>query len=398
MKVKLGEVFENVINGDWGDEPTGNNDVAIIRTTNFTNDGIINYNNVVYRQIKKDIVLKKKLIYGDIIIEKSGGSDNFPVGRVVYYDKIDEIYLCNNFTSILRTNKELVVSKYLLYLMLNLYKRGITTKFQTKTTGIRNLQLTSYLANTEITIHDIQIQKEIVSILDKVTSLISMRKEQLEKLDILIKSKFIEMFGDPVLNPKGWEKKKLGEVLKSLTTGLNPRKFFKLNTEDAKNYYVTIRELKSGTLYFNSKTDMVNDDALKLINGRSNLEKDDILFTGTGTIGETYIIRSKPNNWNIKEGVYSLKPIKEYITPYYIKILFAMENLKKEYSKFIVGGTVKSIPMRDLNLLIVPIPPLELQNQFAEFVEQVEKNKENIKSSLNQLEILYSALMQEYFG
>lgn len=254
------------------------------------------------------------------------------------------------------------------------------------------------LKNIIIFIPPVQTQKEIVAVLDKVTSLISMRKEQLEKLDILVKSKFIEMFGDPVLNPKGWEKKKLGEVLQSLTTGLNPRKFFKLNTEDAKNYYVTIRELKSGTLSFNSKTDMVNDNALKLINGRSNLEKDDILFTGTGTIGETYIIRSKPNNWNIKEGVYSLKPIKECITPYYIKILFATENIKKEYSKFIVGGTVKSIPMRDLNLLIIPIPPLELQNQFAEFVERVEKNKENIKSSLNRLEILYNALMQEYFG
>lgn len=250
----------------------------------------------------------------------------------------------------------------------------------------------------KINIHDIQTQKEIVAVLDKVTSLISMRKEQLEKLDILVKSKFIEMFGDPVLNPKGWEKKKLGEVLKSLTTGLNPRQFFKLNTDDAKNYYVTIKELKSGTLVFNSKTDMVNDEALKLINGRSNLEKDDVLFTGTGTIGETYILKSKPNNWNIKEGVYSLKPMKEHVIPYYLKTLFAMDNMKKEYSKFIVGGTVKSIPMRDLHLLIIPIPPIDLQNQFAEFVEQVEKNKENIKLSLNQLETLYNALMQEYFG
>lgn len=398
MKVKLGEVFENVINGDWGNEPTGNDDVAVIRTTNFTNNGIINYDNIVFRQIRNETILKKKLIYGDIVIEKSGGSDNFPVGRIVYYDKIDGIYLCNNFTSILRPNKELVINKYLLYLMMNLYKKGVTTKFQTKTTGIRNLQLTSYLANTEINIHNIQTQKEIVAVLDKVTSLISRRKEQLEKLDILVKSKFIEMFGDPVLNPKGWEKKKLGEVLKSLTTGLNPRQFFKLNTDDAKNYYVTIKELKSGTLVFNSKTDMVNDEALKLINGRSNLEKDDVLFTGTGTIGETYILKSKPNNWNIKEGVYSLKPMKEHVIPYYLKTLFAMDNMKKEYSKFIVGGTVKSIPMRDLHLLIIPIPPLDLQNQFAEFVEQVEKNKENIKLSLNQLETLYNALMQEYFG
>lgn len=374
MKVKLGEVFENVINGDWGDEPTGNNDVAVIRTTNFTNDGIINYNNVVCRQIKNDAVLKKKLIYGDIIIEKSGGSDNFPVGRVVYYDRIDEIYLCNNFTSILRVNKKLVDSKYLLYLMLNLYNKGVTTKFQNKTTGIRNLQLTSYLANTEINIHDIQTQKEIVAVLDKVTLLISMRKEQLEKLDILVKSKFIEMFGDPVLNPKGWEKKKLGEVCNVVVGGDVPLDNFSKEKNEDYNIPIYSNGLAENMLYGYTNN--------------ARIQQPCVTVSARGTIGYCFP-HFKP--------FYPIVRLLCVIPSNNFSILFLCHQINSINIKSSGSGVAQlTSPMIKSCALI--IPPLDLQNQFAEFVEQVEKNKENIKSSLNQLETLYSALMQEYFG
>ena len=394
MKVKLGEVFENIINGDWGDEPTGNNDIAVIRTTNFTNDGIINYNNVVYRQIKNDAVLKKKLIYGDIIIEKSGGSDNFPVGRVVYYDRIDEIYLCNNFTSILRTNKELVVSKYLLYLMLNLYNKGVTTKFQNKTTGIRNLQLTSYLTNTEINIHDIQTQKEIVAVLDKVTSLISMRKEQLEKLDILVKSKFIEMFGDPVLNPKGWEKKKLGEVCSSIVRGpfgsaLKKEYFVPYNAGVYKVYEQknAIKQDSNIGSYYISEEKFLS---LK----RFECKTGDIIMSCSGTVGKMYTLPENAHQGIINQALMKMT-LNGVVIDKIFKIYFglAVENL------VLNGSGIKNISsVSYLKNIDIQVPPLDLQNQFAEFVEQAEKNKENIKSNLNQLETLYSALMQEYFG
>ncbi len=388
MKVKLGEVFENIINGDWGDEPTGNNDIAVIRTTNFTNDGIINYNNVVYRQIKNDAVLKKKLIYGDIIIEKSGGSDNFPVGRVVYYDRIDEIYLCNNFTSILRTNKELVVSKYLLYLMLNLYNKGVTTKFQNKTTGIRNLQLTSYLTNTEINIHDIQTQKEIVAVLDKVTSLISMRKEQLEKLDILVKSKFIEMFGDPVLNPKGWEKKKLGEVytiISGTTPDTNEEKYW-----NGTNLWVTPAELNN-ELYINTTARKITDDAVKA-KSLKVIPRFSVLLSSRAPIGK-FAINTEDMYCN--QGFKCLTNSKVLDSIYTYFYLFQRVEYIQSLGR---GATFKEVSKEIVANIDIQVPPLDLQNQFAEFVEQVEKNREKIKSSLNQLETLYNALMQEYFG
>ena len=82
----------------------------------------------------------------------------------------------------------------------------------------------------------------------------------------------------------------LGDVIVSLNTGLNPRKFFQLNTDDAENYYITIREIRNGKIIPTDKTDRLNDEALRLCNNRSNLEVGDVLFSGTGTIGETAVI------------------------------------------------------------------------------------------------------------
>jgi len=104
------------------------------------------------------------------------------------------------------------------------------------------------------------------------------------------------------------EWKALDEVIISLKTGLNPRQNFQLNTADAEGYYVTVREIQDGKVTFLDKTDRVNKRALELINNRSNLEAGDLLFSGTGTVGRTAVIEKKPHNWNIKEGVYAIKP------------------------------------------------------------------------------------------
>lgn len=148
----------------------------------------------------------------------------------------------------------------------------------------------------------------------------------------------------------------LEKVIHSLKTGLNPRKNFQLNTSDAQGYYVTVREIQDGKIVFLEKTDRVNDRALELINGRSNLEVGDILFSGTGTVGRTAVIEAKPANWNIKEGVYTIKPIQEKILPRFLSHLLNSSEIVKDYGKKIVGNPVVSLPMGELKKLLVPIP------------------------------------------
>ena len=164
----------------------------------------------------------------------------------------------------------------------------------------------------------------------------------------------------------------LGDVIVSLNTGLNPRKFFKLNTEDATNYYITIREMKDGKIVPSEKTDRMNDEARKLCNNRSNLEVGDVLFSGTGTIGETAVIEKEPSNWNIKEGVYAIKPNQTMIEPMYLRYILMTDFIKKEYMKKAAGGTVQSVPMGELKKIRIPVPSLQEQSRIVEVLKKLD--------------------------
>ena len=166
----------------------------------------------------------------------------------------------------------------------------------------------------------------------------------------------------------GYVKLPLGEVILSLNTGLNPRQFFKLNTDNATNYYVTIRELQNNRVVFSEKTDKINDKAMKLCNNRSNLEKGDVLFSGTGTIGETALVSETPKNWNIKEGVYAIKPDKEKIDSSFLMYLLHTEKIRAAFLAKAAGGTVKSVPMGELKKVLIPVPPLKTQQQIVEIL------------------------------
>lgn len=175
---------------------------------------------------------------------------------------------------------------------------------------------------------------------------------------------------------------KLGEAIVSLNTGLNPRKFFRLNTPDAKNYYITIKEIKGGKIMPNEKTDRINDEALRLCNNRSNLEIGDVLFSGTGTIGETAIIEEYPTNWNIKEGVYTIKPNQDIINSRYLRNILRSEDTMKSIMNKVAGGTVKSIPMKELKNISIPIPPLSEQQRIVSILDRFEALTTDLQSGL----------------
>ena len=182
----------------------------------------------------------------------------------------------------------------------------------------------------------------------------------------------------------------LEDVIHSLKTGLNPRQNFQLNTADATGYYVTVREIQNGKIVFFEKTDKVNEKALKLINGRSCLEAGDILFSGTGTVGRTAVIKEDPINWNIKEGVYVIKPIQGRINPKYLSHLLNCSAIVKEYGKKIVGAPVVSLPMSDLKKLQIPLPcpdnpkkSLEIQAEIVRILDTFTSLTTELTTELN---------------
>lgn len=217
----------------------------------------------------------------------------------------------------------------------------------------------------QIPLPPLAVQREIVQILDKFTLLSAELTAELTA-----RSKQYEFYRDKLLSFNrdiNWFE--LNDVIISLNTGLNPRQFFVLNTDDAKNYYVTIRELQNNRVFFSDKTDRINDEALKLCNNRSNLEVGDVLFSGTGTIGETALIEAEPANWNIKEGVYSIKPNKQKLNSKFLMYVLKSSSIREMYLKKAAGGTVKSVPMSEMRKLKIPVPSLDIQERIVNVLD-----------------------------
>lgn len=276
------------------------------------------------------------------------------------------IFCSDSFTVKPKDDNQFII-RYLYYFLKSRQKNIYSLS---RGCGIKHIY-SSDIAPFEIELVDIQTQKEIVAVLDKVTSLISIRKEQLEKLDILVKSKFIEMFGDPVLNPKGWEKKKWNDVFITTTGKRNSNEMVEFGQYP---FFTCAKQI----YYIDNYS--FDCEALLLAGNNATADYDVKYYCGKfDAYQRTYVLTLKQNN-SYKYFQYLLE-----------SKLSMMKNLS-------IGINTKYLTLKILNSIDFIIPPLDLQNQFAEFVEQVEKNKENIKSSLNQLETLYSALMQEYFG
>ena len=278
-------------------------------------------------------------------------------------------------------------NKFLYYIFLQ--QSDIIQSFY-RGAGIQHPNMNNVL-HMQIPVPPIEVQEEIVKILDRFADYaaelqaeLQARKEQYEYYRNLLltfnpsacgcgtddEQKVSEM----VFGGKRYriEWKSMGEISYSLNTGLNPRQFFKLNTLDATGYYVTIREIRGGRIIFNDNTDRINSEGLKLCNNRSNLEKGDVLFSGTGTIGQVAVISESPTNWNIKEGVYSIKPNQKLISSYFLRYILESREIKDAIMKKVAGGTVKSIPMAELKNILIPIPPKELQEKIVSILDRFE--------------------------
>ena len=157
--VPLSSVVVKPISGEWGQDDPESHGVKVLRTTNFTDGGRIDYSEVVTRLIEDKKVEAKALRDGDILIEKSGGSDTKPVGRVVLYQETSENYLFNNFTALLRPCDGSIISRFLFTFLFVTYWNGGTKLYENKTTGIHNLKLADYLENTQIPVPPIEEQE-----------------------------------------------------------------------------------------------------------------------------------------------------------------------------------------------------------------------------------------------
>lgn len=284
-----------------------------------------------------------------------------------------------------------ILPEYLYYCLLHY-------DFNNVISGSAQPQITRQgLEKVEIKYYPIEAQKKIVAILSKTRAVITAHHQQLQKLDELVKARFVEMFGDMYLNTMEWRELQL-EIMADIVSGITKGRKI-AGKQLTKVPYMAVSNVKDGYIDWTTvKTIEATDQEIN----QYRLLPDDVLMTEGGDpdkLGRGAIIRTPLENCIHQNHIFRVRLDESHILPDY----FA-EYLKHQRAKRYFLGCAKqttgiaSINMKQLKALPVLLPPLELQNEFSAFIRQIDKSKVAVQKALDEAQLLFDSLMQKYFG
>lgn len=380
--VKLGDICK-FINGDRGKNyPSGKdiveNGIPFINAGHLVSNAI-SFSDMNYiTEEKYNQLGSGKIQKGDFLYCLRGS-----LGKHAIVENIEKGAVASSLVILRPTNIDV---HYLSYCM---DSPSISTQLQQANNGSSQPNLSANSVKQYIVpLPPLEEQKRIADILDKASNLIDLRKQQLEKMDLLIKSKFIDMFGDPVTNPKGWDVKQLAE-LGSWNSGGTPSRVNATYFEGDIEWY-SAGELND--LFLKKSNERITNEALKE-SAAKLFEAGSLLIGMYDTAAFKMGILTK--NASSNQACANIKPNKKTNV---LWLYFNLLLMKKHFLQNRRGIRQKNLNLGMIKGFYVPVPPTVLQSEFAEFVEQVEKQKAVMQQSLEKMETNYNALMQEYFG
>ena len=293
----------------------------------------------------------------------------------------------NNHAHVIKMNKGVdinYISLFLNYTDLTPYITGSTRGKLTK----------SSLENIELDLPDYEAQVGISKKILSIQDLMEKKEKQLAKLNELVKSRFYEMFGDPVLNEMDWEVRTLKEICIKLTDGTHssPKSF-----STGKYRYVTAKNIKPSGFDFSNIT-FVSEEVHRSIYARCNPEQGDVLYIKDGATTGIAMVNTLDEEFTLLSSVALLKQNRNLINGCFLTSVLNHDMMFSNIRRNMGGAAITRLTISKLNNIQIPLPPLALQNQFADFVAEVDKSQLAIKKSLEELETLKKSLMQAYFG
>ena len=238
-------------------------------------------------------------------------------------------------------------------------------------------------------------QNHVVEVLDKATELISLRKQQLARLDELVKARFVEMFGDAKLNPYDFPCNSLSEYILFLTSGSRGwSQYFTDNGE----YFITIKNVKNCRITLQDVQYVIPPDNAEA--KRTKVQENDLLISITADLGRTGVVPKEiaKHGAYINQHLTCIRLNLEKVNPIYVAYYMESDAGKEQFASKNQSAVKAGLNFNAINSLKLVVPPLDLQNDFAAFVECVDQQKQTIQQSLDKLELMKKALMQEYFG
>lgn len=252
------------------------------------------------------------------------------------------------------------------------------------------------LSQKQINIPPLPEQRHIAAVLDKVSELIALRKRQLDLLDEMVKARFVEMFGDPVTNPRNLPTNQLSNYILFLTSG--SRGWAKYCGDTGKEWFITIKNVKNCNITTDNMQNISPPDNAEA--RRTKVQEGDLLISITADLGRTGVVTKEiaAHGAYINQHLTCIRINRSILNPIYVAYYMESEAGKQQFETQNQTGVKAGLNFNSINGLKLMIPNIDEQNLFDAFVQEINKSKATVQQGLDRLNLLKSALMQEYFG
>ena len=393
MMMKIGEVFCLIRNGASIKQSDGASGIPITRIETISNR-IVDRNKFGYANISNASEYQDYLLQdGDILMSHINSEKH--LGKTALYRKYSGEQIIHGMNLLLlRPNAEILLADYAMYILNSEMFLRQLPRITKKSVNQASFNI-SALKELDVYVPSINRQKEIVSVLDKVDAMLERYKTQFKRLDDLVKSRFVEMFGEPVNNSKGYPIHQLSDHILFLTSG--SRGWAQYYT-DKGEWFITIKNVKDCR---------ISVDDVQCINPpknaeaeRTRLREGDLLISITADLGRTGVVTKEI----AEHGAYNNQHLtcirldRLVLDPLYVAFFMESEAGKRQFEAKNMSAVKAGLNFDSIRSLKLIVPPLALQKEFSAFVAEVDKSKLAVKQSLEQLETLKKSLMQQYFG
>lgn len=387
-KIRIGDVCD-ILNGyAFKSENYASSGIRIIRISNVQK-GYIEDTTPAFYPIETADLDRFMLEQGDLLVSLTGN-----VGRVAILGKELLPAALNQRVACLRLKSDKISQNYLFHILnSNFFEQQCIMA----SNGVAQKNLsTEWLKNYEVPCYERDQQEKIVMVLSTIQSVISGRKHELQKLDDLVKARFVELFGDPKINPNNYPVCQLSDFIVFLTSG--SRGWAQYCADDGTEWFITIKNVKDCH---------IETDNMQPINAPNNAEakrtrvqEGDLLISITADLGRTGVVTKEiaEHGAYINQHLTCIRLKQDVLNPLYVAYFMESPAGKEQFESKNQSAVKAGLNFNSINSLRLMIPPLDDQNAFIDFIKQTDKSKAAIQKALDEAQLLFDSLMQKYFG
>ena len=383
---KLGEVYD--VRDGTHDSPSYISEGFPLVTSKNLRNGIIDMSNINYisEQDYRKINERSKVDVGDVLFAMIG-----TIGNPVLVTEEPNYAIKNMALFKVPKNQ---CGKFLFYFLSS--KATLDKMKMDVRGGTQRFVSLNYLRNFCINLPKIEEQNRIVAELDLLSGIIEKKKEQLKAYDQLAQSIFYTMFGDPIDNPKGWEVKKLSDISSLITDGSH---YSPKHDEYGDIPMLSVKDMRDTHFEYENCKWIGRIEYEKLVTNGCKPIKNDVLIAKDGSYFKYIFVLTNEREQAILSSIAILRPIIGIVNPHFVaKYLSTAEIYSKVEREYLTGTAIKRVILKGIRKLPIFLPPLSLQQEFAEKVEAIERQKALVQQSIEETQTMFDYTMDKYFG